>query len=94
MVLIGMGTPIQTVPIGASALREVDILGVFRYANVYPEAIDLISSGRLEAKGERGIEQLMSHSFSLEKTSEAFETLARGKGQDGKGVVKVFVVEE
>jgi len=89
-----MGTPIQTVPIGASALREVDIQGVFRYANMYPEAIDLLASGKLAAKGDSGIEQLMSHSFPLEKTKEAFETLARGKGEDGKGVVKVFVVEE
>lgn len=37
--LVGMGTPIQTLPLSAAALREVDLCGVFRYAGTYPEGI-------------------------------------------------------
>ncbi|PWN54073.1 GroES-like protein [Violaceomyces palustris] len=50
-VLIGMGTPIQTLPIGAAALREVDILGVFRYASTYPVALGMLAGGALRACG-------------------------------------------
>ncbi|SPO40411.1 related to sorbitol dehydrogenase [Pseudozyma flocculosa] len=114
-ILIGMGNPIQTLPIGAAALREVDIVGVFRYANTYPVALGLLAGGGLRAVGGGvhasgstvdgateghgvgrkmgGIENLVSHSFPLEQSVEAFETLARGKGAEGRGVVKVFVVD-
>ncbi|KAI9879798.1 MAG: hypothetical protein M1823_006797, partial [Watsoniomyces obsoletus] len=29
LILVGMGSPVQTLPLGAAALREVDIIGVF-----------------------------------------------------------------
>lgn len=51
MVLIGMGNPIQTLPIGSASLREVDIVGVFRYANTYPTALALLAGGTLRAQG-------------------------------------------
>ncbi|KAJ1592269.1 hypothetical protein NDA12_007048 [Ustilago hordei] len=51
MVLIGMGNPIQTLPIGSASLREVDIVGVFRYANTYPIALGLLAGGTLRAQG-------------------------------------------
>lgn len=120
IVLIGMGTPIQTVPLGAAALREVDILGVFRYSGTYPTAISMLSGGALrtagggvpasgeskaedakpedkegEGAGKRmgGIENLISHRYPLAKAKDAFETLARGKSEDGRGVTKVFIVD-
>lgn len=45
--MVGMGTPIQTLPMSASHLKEVDIIGIFRYANTYPTGIKLISAGVL-----------------------------------------------
>ena len=47
LVMVGMGTPIQTLPMSASHLKEVDIIGIFRYANTYPTGIKLISAGVL-----------------------------------------------
>jgi L-iditol 2-dehydrogenase len=47
LIMVGMGTPIQTLPMSASHLKEVDIIGIFRYANTYPTGIKLISSGVL-----------------------------------------------
>ncbi|EST10028.1 Alcohol dehydrogenase, C-terminal [Kalmanozyma brasiliensis GHG001] len=51
VVLIGMGNPVQTLPIGNASLREVDIIGVFRYANTYPIALGLLAGGTLRAAG-------------------------------------------
>ena len=94
--LIGMGHPIQSAfPIGAAALREVDIIGVFRYANVYPLALQMLADGRIpQTIDERGIENLVSHRFELHQTADAFETMQNGKSKDGKGVVKVFIVDQ
>jgi L-iditol 2-dehydrogenase len=52
LILVGMSTPVQTLPLGAAALREVDIIGVFRYADCYPAAIALFASGKFD--GSRG----------------------------------------
>lgn len=49
--LVGMGHPVQTLPMGAAALREVDLIGVFRYAGMYPKAIEMLASGALRASG-------------------------------------------
>lgn len=75
-----MGSAIQTLPIAAAATREVDILGVFRYANTYPTAINLIASGKLP-----GIEKLVTHRRTLERAEEAFVLARRGRGlKEGK----------
>jgi L-iditol 2-dehydrogenase len=97
IVLIGMGTPVQTLPIGAAALREVDILGVFRYAGIYTSAIQMLSPGGSLAAGssKRGsIESVISHTFPLANSVEAFETFAKGKGEDGRPVVKIFIEDQ
>ena len=69
-----MGTPIQTLPVGSASLREVDLIGVFRYANQYPQAIEMMSSGRIDVK------RLISARYPLEQTQQAFEALESGKG--------------
>ncbi|KFY31992.1 hypothetical protein V493_00627 [Pseudogymnoascus sp. VKM F-4281 (FW-2241)] len=86
LVLIGMGRAVQTLPLGAAALREVDIIGVFRYANTYPTAIKLISSGKLPR-----IHELVTHKRSLEKAEEAFILAKNGRDEDGNVVLKVVI---
>lgn len=39
------GHNIMSLPVTASAAREVDVVGVFRYRNAYPTAIQLVASG-------------------------------------------------
>lgn len=84
--LIGMGTPNVTLPLSAAALREVDILGSFRYANTYPEALSLLASNKLP-----NIDALISHRLHLAETKEAFELLSKGVDEDGRMVLKVIV---
>ncbi|EXJ90127.1 L-iditol 2-dehydrogenase [Capronia epimyces CBS 606.96] len=89
LVLVGMGTPTQTLPLGAAALREVDIIGVFRYANCYPAAIALFASGQLDGV----VEDLVTHRVALADGERAFR-LAANQPKDGEdeGRVPVKVV--
>ena len=89
VVIVGMGSPVQTLPISAAALREVDILGTFRYANTYPEAIELVSGQNPQLPD---LEKLITHRFrGLDRVESAFETAARAKDADSKLVLKVVV---
>lgn len=86
VLFVGMGTPNLYLPTGPSLLREVDLIGVFRYANCYPDAIALLASGQL---GDVG--QMISQRYPLERANEAFEDMKRGKDKDGNTVIKPFV---
>lgn len=91
LVLVGMGNPVQTLPLGAAALREVDIIGVFRYANAYPAAIALFASGKLEGVAEA----IVSHRVPLEDGEKAFRLAANQarEGEDeGRIPIKVMIV--
>lgn len=94
VIMVGMGTPIQTVPLSAAHLREVDILGIFRYANTYPTGIRLLS-----AQGKRGggmslpsLDDMVTHKFKgLADAKSAFELAGRTIDDDGKLVLKVVI---
>ncbi|KAK6758988.1 hypothetical protein RB195_016297 [Necator americanus] len=79
IVTIGLGAPRADLPIIDSAIREVDIRGVFRYANCYPTALNLVASGRIDLSG------LTRAHYKLEETMEAFK---RAQKAD---VIKVFI---
>jgi L-iditol 2-dehydrogenase len=87
--LIGMGSPIQTLPISAAALREVDLMGVFRYANTYEDAIKLVSSGNPLLPD---LTKLITQRFKgFEGIPGAFGMAGRVKDDEGKLVLKVLV---
>lgn len=85
--MVGMGTPIQTLQMSAAHLKEVDIIGIFRYCNTYPTGIQILSSGVLP-----NIETLITHRVrGLGACRDAFELAS--STVDGKGnlVIKVLV---
>ncbi|KAF1991676.1 GroES-like protein [Aulographum hederae CBS 113979] len=91
VMLIGMGNPIQTLPISAAALREVDLVGVFRYANTYPRGIEIISESEKSVDAP-DFRALMTHSFTgLENAEDAFNMAARMKDDQGNLVLKVVI---
>lgn len=87
--MIGMGTPIQTLPLAAAQLREVDLVGSFRYANNYPEVINLLA-GKSAALPD--VSKLVTQRFhGLENIDAAFAMAGRVKDDDGNLVLKVMV---
>ncbi|KAE8143809.1 chaperonin 10-like protein [Aspergillus pseudotamarii] len=69
VVIVGMGAPHQVLNVGLAAVREVDIINVWRYANTFQTAIDLLVSGNLN------LGPLISHTFSLAEAKAAFDML-------------------
>ena len=61
--------------------KELDLLGIFRYANVYADAVRLVASGQISLK------PLVTHRFPLAETAEALLTA----GRRGDSAVKVLV---
>lgn len=78
-----MGQNEMRLPLVEASIREVDILGSFRYANTYPTCIDLISRGKINVK------PLITHRFGFdeEQVLQGFET---AKNAAAHGAIKVM----
>ncbi|GAB4813511.1 hypothetical protein N2152v2_000557 [Parachlorella kessleri] len=96
IVLVGMGQEEMKLPVVEASIREVDImgsfrycntrvdiLGSFRYCNTYPLCIQLIASGRVDVK------PLITHrfGFSQQAVLDGFGTAHRA---DETGAIKVM----
>ena len=82
LVLVGMPPRKVEMDIVAIQCKEIRIESVFRYANIFPRAIQLISSGRINVK------PFISRSFSFKDGVNAFDEASRGLATD----VKVQIV--
>ncbi|CAA3024381.1 sorbitol dehydrogenase [Olea europaea subsp. europaea] len=80
--LVGMGHSIMTVPLTPAAVREIDLIGIFRYKNTWPLCIEFLRSGKIDVK------PLITHryGFSQEEVEAAFVTSAHG----GKAIKVMF----
>ncbi|KAK4687789.1 L-iditol 2-dehydrogenase, partial [Tremellales sp. Uapishka_1] len=86
VMFVGMGTANLLLPTGPAFIREVDLHGVFRYANCYPGALALLASGQLGNVGK-----MVTQRYTLDQADEAFQAVKNGKDKDGKVVVKVMI---
>lgn len=80
VVLVGSGPSDLSVPLGLIQTRELSISGVFRYANTWPTAIDLVATKRVR------LEPLASAEFALAETEHAL-TDARRNPRSMKPIV-------
>lgn len=69
VVIVGMGKPLQEISLGAAAVREVDIISVWRYANTFPTAIELLQSGKIK------VDSLITHEIDFMNARDAFEMI-------------------
>lgn len=84
VVIVGLGRPTQTLNLGLAVVREVELLGVWRYANTFPTAINLLGAGRLDLKS------LITHRFDLLDAEKALQ-LVLGKPSD---LIKCIITSE
>ncbi len=68
-------------PLVLAMSREIDILTVFRYANVYPAAIALVAQGRVDTKS------LVTHRFALDRSEDALKL----SDSRADGVIKAMI---
>ncbi|MBN8035469.1 hypothetical protein J0J20_23780, partial [Vibrio vulnificus] len=63
--------------------KEITFKTIFRYANMYPRTIRLLSSGKLNVK------PLLSATYKFKDSVEAYERAAEGRPTDIKIVLEM-----
>ena len=84
IVFIGMPT-VDDIPLRVveAICKEVDIKTIFRYANAYPPAINLVSKGKVDVK------TMITTRFSLDEVQEALEYPSKHAGTCIKVMVNI-----
>ena len=83
VVLVGLPVEPVAFDIAGAISREVRIETVFRYANIFDRALNLIASGKVDLK------PLITGAFEFEDSIAAFERAARGLATDVKLQIKM-----
>lgn len=83
--LVLVGIPVDKVPFDVVAIqaKEARIESVFRYANIFPRALALISSGKVDVK------RFISRKFAFKDSVQAFEEAAKARPTDVKIQIEV-----
>lgn len=84
VVLVGMPPKPVVYDVVAAEAKELRVEPVFRYANIYTRAINLLGSGKIDVK------PLISKYYPFEKSVEAFEFAATAR----PNVIKTQIVFE
>lgn len=84
IVLVGYSASGEvTLPIGMALDKELTFKTVFRYRNIYPMAIEAVSSGKINIK------DIVTNSFELDDIKNALDSCVKNKADIVKGVIKV-----
>ncbi|MBS7605933.1 MAG: NAD(P)-dependent alcohol dehydrogenase [Candidatus Bathyarchaeia archaeon] len=84
VVVIGLGfKELSTVPVIDIPTKELDIIGILRYANVFPEAI------RLAAHRKLPLTKLITRRLDLPELVKGMEAIAEGKEDEVKVMIRV-----
>ena len=84
IVVIGLGfKDVTTSPIIDIPTKELDILGILRYANVFPDAI------RIAASKKPPLTKLITHRLDFSELVKGMELVARGEEDVMKVMIKI-----
>lgn len=78
VVLVGLPVETVSLDVPAAISKEVRIETVFRYANIFDRALQLIASGKVDLK------PLITGTYDFSESIKAFERAAAGNPQDVK----------
>lgn len=83
--IVAIGLPVEpaVLDISAASAKEIRIETIFRYANVYGRALELIASGKVDLK------PLISGTYPFDQSVAAFERAAAGNPGDVKLQIRV-----
>jgi len=80
-VLVGMpGAPVP-IDIVAAQVKEATVKTIFRYAHVYPRALNLMGSGKIDVK------PLITDTFAFKDSIKAFEYAVHMKPESVKAQI-------
>jgi len=83
IVLIGSLERVEPdLPIIDAVFKELNILGSYRYCNMYPVVVDVLESNL-------NLRRLITHHYPIEKSQEAFEFVRDHKEECMKVVIEI-----
>jgi len=84
IVLVGMA-PEDIIPFNISKIlaKELEVKSVFRYRNIYPQAIDAISNGIAK------VSDVVTHEFAFDEAQKAFDFVINNKSDVVKAVIRI-----
>ena len=84
IVLVGYsGAPMVSLPMNRALDKELTFKSVFRYRNIYPMAIEAVSSGKINLKG------IVTNIFDFDDIQEAMDVSIHNKDDVVKSVIKI-----
>ena len=84
IVLVGLA-PSEIIPFNFAKLlaKEAVIKSVFRYRNIYPQAISAIANGTADVSG------VITHEFSFDEAASGFDFVINNKSDVVKAVIRI-----
>ncbi|KAJ6071134.1 hypothetical protein N7499_009148 [Penicillium canescens] len=91
IVLVGMGTPVQSWPIAEITGREINIVSVWRYVNCYPRAIEIVEAVRGGVL-KPDVTKLITHRFTgIQSVPLAYATASNTRDKESRLIIKTVV---
>eukprot|EP00730_Choanoeca_flexa_P019703 TRINITY_DN9632_c0_g1_i2.p1 TRINITY_DN9632_c0_g1~~TRINITY_DN9632_c0_g1_i2.p1 ORF type:complete len:416 (+),score=94.09 TRINITY_DN9632_c0_g1_i2:69-1250(+) len=83
VLLVGCPSQNPALDVGDLQTKELSVQGVFRYANVYPQALALLASGKLN------LDLIITNRFKFEQSVEAFDFMLKPPGDTVKSIISM-----